>query len=847
MKTAAMADSTRRAGRASFAARVVAPVGLLGVILIAAGALTAALTARSAATAQLSGRAEAVRELALYRLGHGGAAALERGVAGGGGTARLVAVASVPTHTVAVDRGAQRIYTYPEGTFGRTPAVLEVAVPTQGVDAAATTAAIRALEVGAALLALLLVALAFLLRRHVLEPLRRLSTAVERIRGGAYGERIDVRGPRPVRALAAGLEQITAVIADLDAQAATDSLTGVANRRFFHTALATELARAERESTCLTLVLLDLDGFKAINDTHGHPFGDGILQTIAGRLRATLRVTDVLARVGGDEFALLLPGMPADKALTVVERARSEAGGSVGGVDLTWCAGVACYPDDARDAATLLECADAALYCSKASGEPSTSRYDPDDVMGTRSASDRATLAALLKLPDAVRPVFQPLVSLATGRVFAYEALARFPHPPARRPDEWFAIARQCGLGPALEAYAIRAALAARGRPDGTQLAFNLSASALSSDDVLEALPEDLSDIVIEIGEDAHRCEPEVLIAQVAPLRARGARIAVDDAGAGYNGLQQLMRIRPDIVKLDRSLVAHVDSDPAKAALIDSLVRFARRTGAAVCAEGIETPEELKLLAGLDVAYGQGFGLARPGAPWVSVSAWVAAAIPGHDERRGAGSSLRHLAARLETVRDTAEIAALADLIAAAVGADEVCVLWRAPAEAALEALTNHSWLATRRLSLSRFATIRSQLSTAEPVRLEPGGDGGVAERALVVQSGHGSALLVPLVAQGEALGVLLCLAAAERTWSDNEIQRARIAADQLGSALDEILWAAVEVIERDALRVDAEVVIERREHLAELHRAILGLAAESIGRADHLPGPHPAARQQRA
>jgi EAL domain-containing protein (putative c-di-GMP-specific phosphodiesterase class I) len=170
----------------------------------------------------------------------------------------------------------------------------------------------------------------------------------------------------------------------------------------------------------------------------------------------------------------------------------------------------------------------------------------------------------------------------------------------------------------------VRAALAADNRPAGTFLSINLSPSALASAHVSENLPSDLRGIVLEITEEERVLDVEGLQRDLNPLRARGARIAVDDAGEGYAGLQQVMSMRADIIKLDRALVAEVNADPAKVALIGSLVHFARSTGAAICAEGIETLEELRVLIHLGVAYGQGWALGRPGAPWPRVNAEAA-------------------------------------------------------------------------------------------------------------------------------------------------------------------------------------------------------------------------------
>jgi EAL domain-containing protein (putative c-di-GMP-specific phosphodiesterase class I) len=158
------------------------------------------------------------------------------------------------------------------------------------------------------------------------------------------------------------------------------------------------------------------------------------------------------------------------------------------------------------------------------------------------------------------------------------------------------------------------------GRPNGTWLSLNLDAGALATDAVQGALPEDLHGIVVEVTEQELPPDDEALQRTLAGLRSRGAKIALDDAGAGYAGLQHVVRIRPDIIKLDRSLVQGVDEDSERLALIESFVAFSSRTGVLLCAEGIETDEELAVLVQARVNLGQGYRLGRPGPPWASTA-----------------------------------------------------------------------------------------------------------------------------------------------------------------------------------------------------------------------------------
>jgi diguanylate cyclase (GGDEF)-like protein len=801
-------ESPRRAPR-RLSSHVLAPLFLLGLLAMLGAAAATGISARNAATRTVDARANTFRDLSEASLRRSGNLdAVKAGASAENVKLRAwTADKPLPGGRAVKTQGSGRVYTYVVRTK-RGNRRLRVTVPAGSVNRATVRAAGIALGAGALVLALLLLAVGGRLKRGATRPLKRLAAAVELLAAGEAADVSRVRGAAEVYSISSRLHGLASAIAELTSQATTDPLTGVANRRSFYTSLEAELKRSSRTAAPVTLVLIDLDGFKEINDTHGHPFGDGVLQTIAQKLRQGLRATDVLARVGGDEFAILLPATPRDSAATLIARARDEAAASVGGVSLTWSAGVATYPTDARDSTTLVECADAALYCAKAAGQSTICNYDPETAQAPQTGGDLAAVQAVLDEPDGVVPVFQPLVSLATGQVAGYEALARFPHPPARRPDEWFAVAQRVGLGPELEARALQAATEATDRPPGTFLTFNLSASALMSDAAIAALPADLSDIVIEITENERVGDDDRLAQRLEPLRKRGARIAVDDAGAGYSGLQQVMRIQPDIIKLDRSLVANVDSDPAKAALIDSFVRFARRTGASVCAEGIETPEELKVLADLDVTYGQGFGLARPAAPWAQVGAWVAGTLRSREPRttpldgdateENADLRLASLTSQLANVRSADDLRGLGTIVAAELGADEVAYLRRGAESGTLEALSDQPWLpAGSALGLANYPTLRQILATQQVVQvLLSDATADLGELSLLGRSGHGSMLLAPLVSHGEVAGVMVALKATERPWTRAETSRARIVGHQLGAVVDGLGTPAGQVVE---------------------------------------------------
>jgi len=586
---------------------------------------------------------------------------------------------------------------------------------------------------------------------------------------------------------------------ELRDQAETDTLTGLVNHRGFQQTLRRELHRAASQRESLSLIAFDLDDFKAINERHGHPFGDGVLEGVGAQLRKSVRRGDTAARTGGEEFALILPGTEAEVAQEIAERVRTAVERlSPADSELTCSAGVAVYPVDADNAGALLQLAEGALYWAKRSGKSRTRRFDSDHVRLSGDAPQRSEIERILS-QRAIEPLFQPVASLTTGRLIGYEALARFPDAPERPPSTWFAQANACGLGPELEAAAIRAALEPIGRPPGTHIAVNVSPSALSTDVVKSVLPEDLSEVIIELTEHEVYVGDSLLANSLASLRERGARIAIDDAGAGYSGLKQVMWVRPDIVKLDLELTRAIHSDPVRMALVESLVRFARRVGATVCAEGIESHDDIEVLANLDVPCGQGYAIGRPAPPWSPVSPPAAAtcrealakalvSTPGGETPTiSAGDRrLEHLSARLANARSRSDLYAALDLIAGELHADKVALSQWHPDRSAVETLAESGEQPQEEFfAVEEYPATGRALERQEAVQVlvgDPRADR--AEVELIFSDGYRSMLMVPVVNRGETLGIVEALSYEERPWTRTEINRARIIANQLASVI---------------------------------------------------------------
>lgn len=578
----------------------------------------------------------------------------------------------------------------------------------------------------------------------------------------------------------------------------TDVLTGLPDHHGFRDNLGDLVEDARERGGRLALILMDLDSFQAVNDLHGHPYGDDVLRSVAVRLRNLVAATGTAARIGGKKFALVVPGCDPEQGYRLAERARNEVAAiPVPRMKLSCSAGLATFPEDGHDASTLHLLAEGALRWAKRRGKDRTRRFDPGHVQLAWTKRHAREVAELLERPDPIVPVYQPVVALASGHLVGYEALARFKGAPGRSPEAWFAQAHGCGMGAKLEAAAIRAALEPVGRPIGTHLALNVSPSALSSTDVMEALPQDLSGLVLEITEHEFVPEDDTLTAAVAALRNRGVLIALDDAGAGYAGLSQVMRMNPDIVKLDRDLTKDISTDPARRALVESFVRFARRVNAVVCAEGVESLDDLAALCDLDVEWAQGFALARPDRPWSLVSpvaAQVCRATLGEalrspqppDRSLSAGDrGLESLSAKLSGARSREDLEDVLELIAEELNADSVCLSrWRSET-GIIETMAESYETAMDTYDVTNYPLTARVLCEQEAVQVlvgDPQADPNEVE--LMLTQGFRSMLLVPIVSHGETLGLVEAYSQAERPWTRMEINRARIISNQFGSVI---------------------------------------------------------------
>lgn len=292
------------------------------------------------------------------------------------------------------------------------------------------------------------------------------------------------------------------------------------------------------------------------------------------------------------------------------------------------CGAAAAAPSQVPVTARLLGLGAAALVAVRVPRRSRQPGSTPEVAAERPSGRVREEVQALLE-ERSLGIAFQPILSVESGRLVGAEALARFPHHPHPTPDVWFSRAAEVGLGVELELLAVEQALAAAAAlPPDIHVALNVSPTTLGHPDLLTVVssgPVALERLVLEVTEHAGVTDYEDLRDPVARLRAAGVRLAVDDAGAGYASFRHILRLAPEVIKLDRSLVAGIDHDPARRALAAAVVMFGLEMDATIIAEGLETVEELRAAQAIGIDWAQGFLFGRPNEDWSTWSEWHAA------------------------------------------------------------------------------------------------------------------------------------------------------------------------------------------------------------------------------
>ncbi|MGR8918208.1 MAG: putative bifunctional diguanylate cyclase/phosphodiesterase [Gammaproteobacteria bacterium] len=418
----------------------------------------------------------------------------------------------------------------------------------------------------------------------------------------------------------------------LEYQSMHDELTGMANRRLFLDRLGQHIHAGEREGRVFALMNIDLDRFKAINDTLGHAAGDEVLRIAGERMDRLARRSDTYARMGGDEFAVLLSNAGnAEDAITVARRLIEslvqpiKLDDRIVQVDAS--VGIALYPEHGTTPSTLLAHADEAMYAAKR-GAQRIAVFNGNDATGVHeTASISIELPAFVE-QDAVELHYQPKYALGNGELAGVEALARWRHPQLGDvpPTKFIPLVERTKLIDAFTRTVIARALGQvvdwrRSAIAVPSVAVNVSVHALVEDDfvgfVLDAVDGfglEPADLIVEITETASLGSYDRAQDTLKSLAAAGVGISIDDFGTGYTSIRYLREFPATELKIDRLFVSSLTADSRDRSIIDAIVSLARGIGARTVAEGIESAATLELVKALGCDYGQGFFLAHPAA-----------------------------------------------------------------------------------------------------------------------------------------------------------------------------------------------------------------------------------------
>lgn len=472
----------------------------------------------------------------------------------------------------------------------------------------------------------------FFLEKFILKPIATVTQALKAKAIGIEGTNIPPSNLLETRDLIDAFsemnKQVNARQVDLEYQALHDDLTGLPNRTLLLDRLQQAIFTARREHSHIALLIMDLDGFKEVNDTVGHQIGDSLLEEVGVRLLMTIREMDTVARLGGDEFAILLPDLNEKQATNVASKVRQTLE-EVFIVDdlrlyISASIGIAAYPEHGARAQTLIQRADVAMYVAKRN-KSGHAVYNPKEDQ--HSVGRLALMSDLRHALDinALQIHFQPKVSIPTNNVVGVEALLRWNHPKFGMipPDEIIPLAEQTGLIRPLTIWVLNQAVkqSEKWLMSGTRLciAVNLSVYNLQDLDFIEEVSNILEThklppeyISMEVTESAMMANPDNAVEILTRLDEMGVKIAIDDFGTGFSSLAYLKQLPVDELKIDKSFVIDMTNNDDDAVIVRSTIDLAHNLGLHVVAEGVENQDAWNLLEILGCDMAQGIYMGSP-------------------------------------------------------------------------------------------------------------------------------------------------------------------------------------------------------------------------------------------
>ncbi|MDN5871962.1 MAG: EAL domain-containing protein [Nitrococcus sp.] len=504
------------------------------------------------------------------------------------------------------------------------------------------------------LVSLLLASLvAIVLVRRVARPVKQLASAARRIGRGEYEATVEVANKDELGELAHAFNAMQSAIAEREArilhQAYHDKLTGLPNRELAQDRLGQAIARARREVGQVSVLMLDLDRFKEINDSFGREVGDRALQEVATRLRGCLRESDTVARLSADEFLVLLESANVEQGCTIAVKLLASLAETIAigelAMNLDAAVGLSEYPDHGEQAEQLLRRADIALTDAKAQNRRIAIYQSGRDEQHLRRIKLLRDLRVAIEHGE-LQLMYQPKVAMADRRPVGVEALVRWEHPELGplQPGEFISVAEQAGTVTHLTHWILERAIAqcSEWRRRGLDLAASVN---LSPVDLLDqGLPERLNELLSRHRMPAHKVCLELTEGTVMrdtrnglellnKFKAQGVRLSIDDFGTGYSSLAQLKRLPVDELKIDRSFIAELTDGSDAAAIVRSIIEIGHQLGLEVTAEGIESETCWHLLKKYRCDTAQGFYLSRA-LPADEIPYWINQHDAGHTRKQ---------------------------------------------------------------------------------------------------------------------------------------------------------------------------------------------------------------------